>query len=625
MLLKRKLGKLLAVGTVASMLATGAISAAPLQEVSHTSWMQQSKVIVGNEFGDLELNREVTLAEALMVVGKLNGIEGLNADAAGTHWASGALALGVKLGAITQAEAAQPDATPSAKQLNAIAAKAGVKLGLAEDKPVTRKDLFEALGNALTTHITIGHTNDVHGHIVENEASKEFGYAKMATLIKEWRAENPNFLLLDAGDTFQGTVYVNQSQGESILPILNKLAYNAMAAGNHEFDFGYEQLVKLAGELDYPVINANAFKADGTNLLEPYYFAEIGGKKFAFLGLVTEETPVVTHPNNVKGLTFKNPVEVAKQLVPELRKKADHVIVVSHVGIDIDREIAKNVPGIDLIVGGHTHTELKEPENVNGTYIVQDWEYGKSLGRADLYYFKDKLVAFSGGLKAYDETVVADEEIGKLVDVIAKDIDEKMSAVIAKAEVDLDGDRKDVRARETNFGNLTADTMLARTKTMPGFEADVALTNGGGIRDKVAAGEITKKMLQTVFPFPNTLTIVEVTGSDLKAALENGVSQVETGGGRFPQIAGMSFSYDPAKPVGERVVEVKVGGQPLDASKKYRVATNDFLASGGDGYESFAKSKALNSGITFYDMMEEMLINSKSVNPKTEGRITVVK
>lgn len=202
-----------------------------------------------------------------------------------------------------------------------VAKKLGYTIEMENKAQVTRGDFFQALGDAATTHITIAHTNDTHGHITEDKNLKEFGYAKIATLLKDWREENDNFLLLDAGDTFQGTVYVNQFQGESVVPILNYLGYNVMAAGNHEFDFGYEQLLKLRDMLKHPVISANVFKADGKELLVPTFKAEIGGKKFAFVGFVAEDTPILTHPNNVKGLTFKNPVEVAKTVVPQLKKR----------------------------------------------------------------------------------------------------------------------------------------------------------------------------------------------------------------------------------------------------------------------------------------------------------------
>lgn len=626
MVVFKKTLKMTSITVIASMMLAGAVSAAPLQPVSHVDWMQSHKIVFGNGQGDLGLERPLTLAEALAFVGRAAGMPGnLGPTESNLHWAGGAIEVAQLMQVITAEEAANPDAAISASRIQEIAAKSGMNLQLDSDKNVTRGQFLEALGAALTTHITIAHTNDVHGHIVENEGSKEFGYAKMATLINDWRKENPNFMLLDAGDTFQGTVYVNESKGESILPILNHLGYEAMAAGNHEFDFGWQQVLKLREKLEYPMISANVFKEDGSEFLEPVHFAEIGGKTFAFLGFVAEETPIVTHPDNVKGLTFKDPVEIAKQVVPELKKKADHVIIVSHIGIDVDRQIAENVPGIDLIVGGHSHTPLRTPEVVNGTYIVQDWEYGKSLGRADLFYLGNELVLFSGGLKEYDETVVADEKVKEMVDAIAGEIDELLNVVITKTEVDLDGARENVRTRETNLGNLLTDIMLERTKIMPGFEADVAVTNGGGIRDSIKAGDVTKKMLLSVFPFPNTLAVVEVKGSDLKTALEGGVSQYEKQAGSFPQVGGMSFVFDPSKPVGERISDLKVGGEPIDLDKTYRVATNDFLAAGGDGYETFKNAKMLNTGITFYDMMEEALSKMDKISPKVENRIVQVK
>jgi 5'-nucleotidase/UDP-sugar diphosphatase len=610
-------------GALASSLWAGAALAAPLHPVNHTDWMVKQSILAPAKDGNLFLDRNITLAEVVVTLAKVKK-QTPKPVAGAKHWAEPYLAWAQSQGALDANKAKTPGALASAAEINAISAKLGIPLALADKATVTRGEFFQALGDAITEHITIAHTNDVHGHITEDKNLKEYGYAKIATLIKQWREENKNFLLLDAGDTFQGTVYVNQFQGESVVPILNSLGYSTMAAGNHEFDFGYEQLLKLRDMLKYPVMSANVFKADGSTLLVPTYKTEIGGKKFAFVGFVAEDTPILTHPNNVKGLTFKNPVEIAKQVVPQLKKEVDHVIVVSHVGIDVDREIAKNVPGIDLIVGGHSHTPLREPELVNGTYIVQDWEYGKSLGRADLYYYNNQLVAFSGGLAEYDEKVQADPEVEKMVQDIVKKIDEVMNVVIARSEVDLDGDRSLVRTRETNIGNFIADALLERTKSIPGKEADVALTNGGGIRTQLKAGDITKKDLYTLLPFPNTLVVIEVTGEELKQALENGVSKVEEAAGRFPQISGMSFTYDPKKPAGQRVLEVKVGGQPLDLKKTYKLATTDFLATGGDGYTSLNKP-AFNTGYTMYSVVEEALIQRKTINPKVEGRIVEVK
>ncbi|WP_261381468.1 bifunctional metallophosphatase/5'-nucleotidase [Paenibacillus cremeus] len=608
---------------MASSLAAGSAFAAPLKPVNHADWMLKKMVLEGDGSG-LALARPVTLAEVVTLLARLKGETSLKPEPGSAYWASAALTWASKQGLITSEEVKQPGQAISAARINQLAGKLGYSLALPDQEQVTRGSLFNAVGDALTLHITVGHTNDIHGHIEENKNGKEFGYAKIATLVKQWRQENPNFLLMDAGDTFQGTVFVNQFKGESVVPILNSLNYDTMTAGNHEFDYGYEQLLKLKDMLGYPVINANVFKSDDTNLLTPVYYATVGGQRFSFIGFVTDETPILTHPDNVKGLTFKSPVEVAKKLVPELKKKVDHVVVVSHVGIDVDREIAKQVPGIDFIIGGHSHTPIQTPENVNGTYIVQDWEYGKSLGRADLYYYKNELVNFTGGLAEYDETVADDPQVAEMVKKIVSSIDSALNVVIAHADVPLEGDRTIVRKRESNLGNFITDAMLEKSKTFKGYEADIALTNGGGIRTQINAGDITKKALYDVLPFPNTLVVLEAKGSEIAAAMENGVSQVELGAGRFPQISGMSFSYNPSKPAGQRVVEVKVGGNPIDPNKTYKLVTNDFISSGGDGYAMFIDKKAMNSGITLYELVEEAMTTQKNVNPAVDGRIVEV-
>lgn len=609
-------------GVLTAAMLAGPAAAAPLQPVNHVDWLVAEGLVIGEGKGEFALERPVTLAEAATVFARLQGAS-LTAEKGG-DWSAPYLAWAQQQGILDDDVAQQPHQPVSGGQLKALAKAFGYTLDVPDSASVSRRDFFQSLGAAAALHITIGHVNDVHGHIQEDSTNKEFGYAKIATLINEWRAENENFLLLDAGDTFQGTIFVNQFQGESIVPILNKLGFTVMAAGNHEFDFGQEQLLKLRDQLQYPILSANITRADGSRLLSPYVLEEIGGETFAIFSLTAQDTPILTHPDNVAGLTFADPVEVAQELVAELRNQADHVILLSHVGYAEDKRIAENVEGIDLIIGGHSHTALKTAEKVNNTYILQDWEYGKSLGRADLYYYNDKLVAFSGGLLEYDETVAPDPEVEQMVQEVVQKVDEALNVVIARAEVALDGDRSIVRSRESNVGNLIADIMLQRTQSIPGYEADVALTNGGGIRTQLEAGDITKKQLYSMLPFPNTLVVVEVTGEELKQALENGVSQVEEGAGRFPQISGMSFTYNPAKPAGERVVDVQVGGEPLDPNRIYKVATNDFIAAGGDGYESLKKDDFFNTGLTLYSVVEEALIQQKVVNPQVEGRIVEV-
>lgn len=617
-----KVGKILATGALAASLFVGggSVNADPLKPYHHSEWMTEKNILQGDLQGDFHLNRDITMAEAVIFLSRTKGAEVPELENP-NHWSTPYLNWANSEGAISEEESMQPYKKLTAAEAGELASGLGYEVSFDKTGNVTRGQFLQALGEAATKHITIGHTNDVHGNIEEDSYNKKFGYAKMATLIDQWRAENENFLLLDAGDTFQGTIFVNQFEGESVLPILNHLDYDVMAAGNHEFDFGYEQLLKLRDQLDYPMISANVFKPDGTELLVPVHYQEVAGKKYAFIGFVAEETPVLTHPDNVEGLTFKSPVSVAQEMIPKLKEQVDNVVVVSHVGITVDREIAEKVDGIDLIVGGHSHTPVETPELVNDTYIVQDWEYGKSLGRADLYYYNDELVGFSGGLKKYDASVKADEEVQAMVDKITKQVDEKMKEVITTTDELLVGERSAIRSQETNLGNLIADVMLEKTQSIEGHEADIALTNSGGIRAEIKPGEVTKLDLYNVLPFGNTLATMDVTGSEMKAALENGVSKITEVAGRFPQISGMSFTYDLTKPAGERVEEVKVGGEPLEEDKTYKLATNSFLAAGGDGYAMFKDNASFNTGYTTYDIVEQYLKTQDAINPEVEERI----
>ncbi|TDF92800.1 bifunctional metallophosphatase/5'-nucleotidase [Paenibacillus piri] len=615
---------LMAAGVLTLSLIASAAHAEPFQASAHAGWMKSKGLLEGEAAGNMALDRSITAAEAVTLLARLKG-EKLQTAPAGGHWALPALSWSVSQSFLMAEEAKTPNAALSATRLNQLFGKAGYPVALPAADTVARTELFNALGQSMTVHVTIAHMNDTHGHITENKSGGEFGYARIATILKQWRSENPNFQLFDAGDTFQGTIFVNQFKGESLPPLLKELGINVMEAGNHEFDFGADQTLKLRGMLPYPMLGANAVKEDGTPLLDKTYRFEAGGEKFVVFGLVTPETAILTHPDNVKGITFKDPVETAKAMVAELKGKGEHIILLSHCGVEEDREIAKQVSGIELIIGGHSHTKLTQPEVVNGTYIVQDWEYFKSLGRADLYYLNGELVALTDSLKEYDEKVPEDPEMAKLVKQVSDNIDKELNVTIGHTDVLLEGDRTIVRNRESNLGNFVTDAMLNRTKSIKGYEADLAITNGGGIRTEIKPGDITKKALYDVLPFPNTVVVLEAKGSELEAALENGVSQVESGAGRFPQVSGLTFAWNPSKPAGSRVAEVKIGGQPLDENKTYRIATNDFMAVGGDGYDMFKDKKAYNTGITLYELIEETISGQETITPKLEGRITEVK
>lgn len=616
---KKKFGTAAMMTTIISTLFAGSLCATPLRPVNHIEWMQSKHYITGTGTkNNLALDRPITFVEAVVMLARVQNKEQevVTVDPVINHWGAKALTWAKQQGIVNVEQWKELHRAANAKTLQRIAYKAGLTLNVTGDT-VTRGQFFVALGDAITTHVTIGHTNDTHGHMLENAEEREMGYAKLATLMKELREENPNTMIIDGGDMVQGTLYVNQSRGKAATQLANALGYDLMTSGNHEYDFGHEHLMKLTKMFNFPVLAANVFDEQGKLLFQPYVTKQFANKTFAILGLVTKDTPILTHPDGVKGLTFKDPIEVAQEWVPKLRKKADHVIVLCHTGLKYDREMAQKVPGIDIIVGGHTHTPVHEPELVNGTYIVQAWEYAKSLGRIDLFYHGKDLIHFSGGLLTHDRITQPDPKVASIVELLQKNTESLLSDKIATAIVNIDGDQAKIRKQETMMGNLVADAMMERTRNILGVNPDTALINAGSIRATLMKGDITKRNLYDVLPFPNTLVVVEITGNELKAALENGVSEI----GRFLQIAGMTFSFDIKQPKGNRVTTVNVGGKALVANKMYRVATTDFLVAGGSGYTMFKDKKTMKTDVTIYEVVEQYMREKKEISGKIEQRI----
>lgn len=471
--------------------------------------------------------------------------------------------------------------------------------------------------------LTILHTNDVHGRIasytvsgVEGEIG---GYAKLYTILTQIRKEAPNVILLDGGDTLHGTNLVNLQKGLNVVGLMNGLGYDAMVPGNHDFNYGYTHLVSLSKLAQFKVLSANVEK-DSKPVFEPYTIVEKDGLRVAIIGLSAEETPVVTHPNNVIGLNFVNPIEKAKKMVEEVKGKADLVLILSHVGYEVDQKIAKEVPGVHLIVGGHSHTKLDKVTVVNNVIIAQTGEHSKSLGRIDLSVADGKITSYAGSLIPVDGKVTKNDALNQIVKIQEAKLSTMMNEVVGATSVELQGERAQVRTQETNLGNLVADVMLGAC------QADLAVTNGGGIRASINTGEITVGEIFTALPFDNTLVVIEITGAQLKGALENSVSKAPEQNGGFLQIAGMKFTYDPKKPAGQRVTDVTVKGQALDLNKKYRVATNDFTAAGGDGYTTFKEGTVVyQSGLYLRDLMVTYIKAQKTVAAKVEGRINVIK
>lgn len=450
------------------------------------------------------------------------------------------------------------------------------------------------------------------------------GFAKIAGLIESYKSKNANTLVLDGGDAIHGTTFATLVNGESVVEVMNKMGYDVMVPGNHEFNYGSNQLLELADKLTFPMISVNVKAADGSLLFGPYIIKEVDGVKIGIFGLTTPETAYKTHPKNVEGITFADPAAEAQLIVDELKDKTDVIIAVGHLGqdkssVDTSLKVVKEVAGIDIFVDGHSHTVLEDGLVAdNGTLIVSAGEYTKYVGVVDLWVDNGTVVKKQATLINQAEAIdtVPNADVAAIVASTQKSQEAILSEEVGETAVVLEGAREKVRTSETNLGNLLTDALLDVTG------ADIALTNGGGIRSSIDAGVITKGEIITVLPFGNQIVTLKVTGADIKAALENGVSDYPNAKGAFPQVAGLTFKIDTAAVKGERVHSVVVGDKALDEKAVYTLATNDFIAAGGDEYTMFGKYPQAG----MYGALDEALITYikklGKANPTIEGRIT---
>ncbi len=503
------------------------------------------------------------------------------------------------------------------------------RVAMAQEKPAFRMRVL--------------HTNDHHARIEQVIGSdgkpQHGGVSRRRTLIDAVRAtESLPLLLVDAGDIFQGTLYFNQYDGMADLEFYNAMGYEAMAIGNHEFDKGSQVLADFIKQANFPVLSANVSVKAGSpldGLYQPHVILEKGSKKIGIFSLSPEDSGELS--NAGPDVSFSSAIDAAKAQVAALKAAGAFTIIgLTHVGIDVDRQIARQVSGISVIIGGHSHTPMG-PMNKVGTppypeliaapdgkpvLVSTDWEWGRWLGDMTLMFDSaGTVIHIEGNPTEVLPSLPADPGFENRIAVFAAPLKALRATPVGTAAVELDGLRTNVRAKETNLGNLVADAMLGKAKARG---AQIAITNGGGIRTSIPAGTVTVGHVLEVLPFGNTLATVDISGAQVRAAVENGVSQVETGAGRFPQIAGFSFTYDPAQPAGSRITSVSYAGAAIDPVASFRVVTNNFMLTGGDGYTAFTKgSNPLDTGFILADVVQDYIAANSPVSPKVEGRITV--
>ncbi len=499
--------------------------------------------------------------------------------------------------------------------------------------------------------ITIMHTNDTHSHHEAQGRSGDGGAARQATVVNDIRADAKNSLLLDAGDRFTGTLFHKYYAGEDNIKVMNALGYDAMALGNHEFDNGLDVLERFATGVNFPVLSANTDFGTLEKLagaIPASTVLEVGGEKVGVIGLVTAETPEITiNFAGKEAITWSDDYaaavnrEVARLKIDGVNK----IILVTHIGLGVDIEVAGKIRDVDLIVGGHSHTvvssvykeggDTKYPLKVDDAdgkpvYIVQAGDRDRYLGRLDMRFDDDGVVTRArGDLILLSKHITPDPTVNAMVEELAEPINELKNTAVSLA----DGTpvvsnqlmtNQTCRAGECLIGNLLADAIRDETGS------DMAITNGGGIRADIDEGEVTIGEVLTVLPFGNTIATLKLTGAQVVASLEHGVGRVggKSGSGRFPQVSGLRYEFDAALDVGSRVKKVEVDNgsgtfELIDSAKMYSIATNNFMRTGGDGYELFN-----NEAVDPYDYgrpLEEALIDYMvKLHPVTvvkDGRI----
>ncbi len=487
--------------------------------------------------------------------------------------------------------------------------------------------------------LTILHTNDAHAHYIVDE-DEEGGAARQATIVKEIREETNHVLLVDGGDRFTGSNLHSYHQGQDSAQVMVELGYDAMVLGSYEFTHGAEVLADFVDALDFPVVVSNVNFSKSPSLegkIQPYVLIEVDGETIGITGVTQGDARL----RPIAELEFRTDYVDAVQVQIDIMRDegVNKIIVISHLGYFSDLEMGTLLDGADVIVGGDSNTLLSNTdEDAEGPYpavtesltgepvlIVQAGLYNEYMGRLDVEFDSEGVLQnWSGDTIFLDPEIAQDPDMLALLDELEAPIDTFLSEVVGVADVYLDGSEESCRFEECAMGNLITDALRYTTG------AQIAFQNGGGIRASIETGDITVGNVQSVLPFNNTYVIFELSGEDIIAALENGVSRVDSdeGNGRFLQVSGLRYSYDSGQEVGRRIVNVEVladDGQwdILDPGEVYTIATNDYLYAGGDNYTMFSENSdnGYDYGVVLEKAVRDYISATSPINVSTEGRI----
>ncbi|WP_276581312.1 5'-nucleotidase C-terminal domain-containing protein [Staphylococcus sp. IVB6246] len=529
-----------------------------------------------------------------------------------------------------QDQAVEDVATTDAQPEAVVESTAKNEQQQAMQESVANQDADKQQAAQPKTH-TILHTNDIHGRMIE-ENDRVIGMAKLKILKEQQQPD----LMVDAGDAFQGLPVSNLSKGEEMAKAMNKVGYDAMAVGNHEFDFGYDQLKKLEGILNFPLLSANVYK-DGKLAFKPSTVVNKNGLNYGIIGVTTPETATKTSPEGIVGVSFSDPLEAVKREMTKLNDQVDAFLVLSHLGIDPSTQqkirgdyLTEQLSAMKafkhpmIVIDGHSHTVLEQGQTFGKDVLAQTGTALANVGKVTFDVEKGQLSNVKATLINVKDVadVTPNAALKAQLDKAnAEYLEATSEVIIPNNKVDFKGERDDVRTQETNLGNAVADAMEAYGQHGFSTPSDFAVTNSGGIRASIAPGTVKLSDIITVLPFGNTIAQIKVTGDNVLKAFEHSLSaptqtvdgktQFTANGGLLQISNSVRVYYDINKEPGQRVNEVQVlnkkTGQyePLDLKRVYNVATNDFTASGGDGFDMFGGPRE--EGVSLDKVMADYL------------------
>lgn len=473
--------------------------------------------------------------------------------------------------------------------------------------------------------LTILHTNDMHGHteaFVDKRVSKGKigGLSHLGTAIEAERSKDPdNTLLLDAGDISSGGAVSNYYQAIPMVDAMNQMGYDAMTVGNHDLDLGSPVLQNIDDKANFPILSANLIDRTGGDLanIKPYIFKQIGDLKIGILGLTTTATVAMLAKEDQGKIAFASAEATAKKLIPDIKKQgADVVVVLSHLGIRADRELAGKVDGIDVIVGGHSHTEMKKHEEVNGTLITQAGGFSKNLGKLELDIKqidgKTQIVGVRSKLIPINEKIKPDREVEKIIKKYSNRLAPMMNRVIGIASKPLTQRDYHIYKEESTLGNFVTDAIREKTG------ADFCILSPSSLRRNLNSGEVRVRDIHSMFPWKNKVSVLEMKGGDIKNVLEEMIS----GSANGIAVSGMIVEQDLSKPKGNQIVSVKTpDGKPLDPEKTYKVATRDWYADGNLQLNSFTKASSRKETEVLQKILIKSIEQRQELNAQKDGRI----